>query len=776
MNAFCKENALRPSIRNLHRSWWLTSLTGMVIALIGLAACHVDPNVRKQKYYDSGMRYSAQGKYNEAAIQFSNALKSDKNFAEAHLGLARAYVHVGQYGGAYAELTKAVSLQPSNFSARIELGNLLIAAGNVNGAQEQANSAAALQPDAADLHALLSAIAMRKGQTEQARKELQRAIALDPQRSEFHEDLALIDAKDPANSGSVEDELKRAVSLDSKSVEPRLILAGFYAKAARWADAEKAIRDAIAVDSKSPQAREALAQVFLRQGDQGKAEEVLRAAANDFAKDQKNSSIVADYYERTGQFDKSKSEFAALAGKYPNNLQFQEGYVRSLLQIKDYATAGSVISGLLKKSPSDPHLLALNGIVLLHDGRAEDAVSALQSAAREYPDDTFNLFWLGKAAVAKRDYALGEKSFRRVVDLAPSRIDALEELANIATQRGDMQLLSEVADKTIKGAPRFPLAYVWQANAEINRNETDDAESSLKMAMSIAPQNATPYLMLGELRLHQNKYPEGVTLVEQALQLDPNSIEAMRILVAYDLSQKHPEKALARINAQIAKSPQSGRFYGMLSQLQAQAGNLEAASAAAQKAVQLNSADPLDVLLYAQIATQRGEVANAVAAWQKWSAAHPTDAGALALLGMLEESRGNRSQAELYYKKSLQIRPGQPVAANNLAYMMLQNGGNVDVALSLAQIAQRGMQGSTSAADTLAWAYYHKGAYAFARDLLEDAVKKEPNNPTLQFHLGMVYSELADKNKAALHLKRAIILAPTSSSGRDAKTALEALG
>ena len=38
-----------------------------VIALIAVAAllagCHGDPNVRKQKYLESGERYSAQGKY-----------------------------------------------------------------------------------------------------------------------------------------------------------------------------------------------------------------------------------------------------------------------------------------------------------------------------------------------------------------------------------------------------------------------------------------------------------------------------------------------------------------------------------------------------------------------------------------------------------------------------------------------------------------------------------------------------------------------------------------
>jgi cellulose synthase operon protein C len=107
---------------------------------------------------------------------------------------------------------------------------------------------------------------------------------------------------------------------------------------------------------------------------------------------------------------------------------------------------------------------------------------------------------------------------------------------------------------------------------------------------------------------------------------------------------------------------------------------------------------------------------------------------------------------------------------------MLQNGENADVALTLAQTARRGMPNSPTTADTLAWAYYHKGAYAFARDLLEDALKVNPNSAPMQYHLGMVYSKLADKNSAITHLKKAVSLAPDSPAAKDAKAALQGMG
>jgi Tfp pilus assembly protein PilF len=86
------------------------------------------------------------------------------------------------------------------------------------------------------------------------------------------------------------------------------------------------------------------------------------------------------------------------------------------------------------------------------------------------------------------------------------------------------------------------------------------------------------------------------------------------------------------------------------------------------------------------------------------------------------------------------------------------------------------MPNSPNSADTLAWAYYHKGTFGFARDLLEDAIKANPNSAAMQYHLGMVYAKLGDKSNAAIHLKKAISLASDSPAAKDARAALLGLG
>ena len=117
-----------------------------------------------------------------------------------------------------------------------------------------------------------------------------------------------------------------------------------------------------------------------------------------------------------------------------------------------------------------------------------------------------------------------------------------------------MDLLANVGDNTIMAAPQNPVGYVWHAMAEISHNTLDKAEADLKTAMSAAPQNPQAYLQLGKLRFAEKRFPDGVSLLGQTLQYDPNSIEALHLLISYDLYQKQPDKLLARLKTQIART------------------------------------------------------------------------------------------------------------------------------------------------------------------------------------------------------------------------------
>ena len=58
-------------------------ILGLVLVAGLLVGCARDPNVRKQRYLESGEQYLQQEKYREAAVQFQNAFPSWGRFIVA---------------------------------------------------------------------------------------------------------------------------------------------------------------------------------------------------------------------------------------------------------------------------------------------------------------------------------------------------------------------------------------------------------------------------------------------------------------------------------------------------------------------------------------------------------------------------------------------------------------------------------------------------------------------------------------------------------------------
>ncbi len=96
----------------------------------------------------------------------------------------------------------------------------------------------------------------------------------------------------------------------------------------------------------------------------------------------------------------------------------------------------------------------------------------------------------------------------------------------------------------------------------------------------------------------------------------------------------------------------------------------------------------------------------------------------------------------------------------------------MNVALSLAQNARRALPDLPNTADTLAWAYISIGVYASAIDLLQEAIKTSPGNPTYHYHLGLAYQRNNDRIHAKEQFRRALELNLPRSQADEIRKAL----
>ena len=156
------------------------------------SGCSRDPNVRKQKYFESGQRFFEKTRYREAAIQYSNAIQIDPRFADAHYRLALTYLRLGEANRAYQELQRTIDIQPENYAARVDIANMLIAAKFFKEAQEQLDILTVKQPNNPDVHMALANFKARQGDLPGAMQEMQKAINLDPNRSDAFLNYAIM--------------------------------------------------------------------------------------------------------------------------------------------------------------------------------------------------------------------------------------------------------------------------------------------------------------------------------------------------------------------------------------------------------------------------------------------------------------------------------------------------------------------------------------------------------------------------------------------------------
>src|SRR5271157_3557116 len=218
-------------------------LTLILIATL-FSACSRDPNVRKQKYFQSGQRYYEKGKYREAAIEFVNAVKIDPRYAEAHYQLAETYLKLVQPQGAYQELTRTIELQPENYQARIELADLLILGHDFPHAQEQTDLLLQKRPNDPVVHSTVSSLLAGQGDLSGAMAEIQKAIALDPGGWGLYLELAMLQLK-TNQPDAAEASFKKVIEVHPAATQAHLLLGTFYQSRSRFAEAEQQFHTAI---------------------------------------------------------------------------------------------------------------------------------------------------------------------------------------------------------------------------------------------------------------------------------------------------------------------------------------------------------------------------------------------------------------------------------------------------------------------------------------------------------------------------------------------------
>lgn len=754
--------------------------------LLAVTGCSRDPNARKQKYFDSGEKYFSQGKYREAVIQFSNSVQIDPRFAQGHAQLAQTYLKLGDMQRAYNELSRTLELTPDDYRAHTDLANLLTGTRRPDGtafpeymtqAKPHLDFLKDKQPNNPETHEAWANYYGAQNKLGEAMQEAQQAISLNPNRSESYLLLALLQLR--ANqSDQAEASFKKAIAVDPKSLNAVLALGGFYQSHNRLPEAEQQFKQAIQIDPSNGVPRAALVRLLMQQGKRDEIVAFLQETKRELPNNHQGYTMLGDYYFATGDMDKAMAEYASLHHDHPKDAQVKKNYIQILILKNQLDEAAKLNNEILKGRANDVDGLIFKGELQRLKNDPSGAVESLQSALHNEPDNAVAHYQLGLAYAQERDLSRAESEWRESVRIRPDLADAQRALATLQIGRGDYENALQTAQQMINAQPLSADGFILKGIAELGLHKFTDAQRDDEEARNRAPENPAPYVQLGQVQLAQKHYTEAEQFYRQALDKDPASSDALRGQMTTYVEQKQYDKAIAAAHSQIAKSPNNSNFYDLLgTALFDGKKDYPGAEAALRQAVDLDktNSDALEKLGKVQI--QQGSMDQALALYQQAIKDNPKNAVFYILSGELYDAKQNWDQAKAMYQQALIVSPNNPLAANNLAYVLLEQGGNVDVALNMAQTARRGMPNSPNAADTLGWAYYQKGIYHSAIDQFLEALRLNqqnggPDSATVHYHLGLAYQKVNQNTLAREHLEKAVKLKPEYADARKALSEL----
>jgi tetratricopeptide (TPR) repeat protein len=540
--------------------------------------------------------------------------------------------------------------------------------------------------------------------------------------------------------------------------------------------AEAAFRKTLEIDPNDNQARVALAKLYLAMGNREAGEQELLLATKSDPENRELLHILGTYYSATRGLDDYENLYMDLLRKKPDSRIAKKKLTEIFIMKGQLDKAWAYTNELWKAQPGDTDLSYFYGRLHLAQNEIRRAEEVFSSLTRSAPRFSPAYYFLGVSRLKNSETYQAKLAFAKAKELFPVWLEPRIALARIDLISGAFDVALEESDSILRTQPRNADALNIAGIARLKKGEVAKALDLLRRAKDLVPEDANPRINIGAGYVAQKKYNQALTEFEDALKLDPDRIDALGQIAQVLSLQGNQKGAFDRVEQQLTKTRNKAEVYQLLGQLSVDQRDYEKAIDYLNKAVNSNPdlVSAYFVIASAYVAQKKFD--QAIDQYQKLIPKDPNSIQLHMALGLLYDERQQPEKANEHYRKVLDIKKNFAPAANNLARNYVRHGGNLDVALGLAERAREFDSNDPSIADTLGWIYYKKGAYLKAVGLLKESSEKlKDRNASVLYHLGMAYSKKGDNLLAKESLLKALKLDKNFPEAKEAKLALDAM-
>lgn len=529
----------------------------------------------------------------EALKQARESVRLDPNLPEARrllgtLELASSDQDPAALDRAIEQLSAARRLSPYDTSSAVALARALLARGRPADAARLLDDLPEVrtQPGLIRLAAEARAKAGRLKAAESLYQSLRES---DPNDREAV--AALVDIYEE------QDKIDKALDLladlqkrdpDNAAIAERVTLD--LARGGRFDDAEKRARDLAAKLPENRDIRRLLASVLFERGDVAGGEKILRGLVAVDADDERSRRTLAGELIRERRFSEAKlllDESVKRGADDPKRREARQaamvelGYL-ALLQ-KDYAAA---------KAKLEP--LALAGSAV--NGRA---MRILLGAARE-----------------SEDWAYGGARAEAAAAAEPRNTEWVAAAAEFRWRAGDKTKAAEVLDKL--GASEEPEEALAASDAYSRLKEYTASARIARETAQKNPESSEALFRLASSLERAGDTAESEKAFNQLLEMRPADGQALNYL-GYMWADKnvHLDRAREMLERAVARDPRNGAYQDSLGWVYFRLGKLDLAEKHLKNAADHDPDDPTIHEHLGDLAEKQGNVAKAVAEWEK---------------------------------------------------------------------------------------------------------------------------------------------------------------
>lgn len=678
-----------------------------------------------------------------------------------------------------ATYRKALGFQADLLPAHTALLSLLISQHDLDAASRQWAQMSAALPEHGQTLYFEALLAHLKNDDRRAREVLQLLMPRAPDQAQLQMLAALIELRLNAPR-QAEALLNKVVAAEPKAPGPRIQLAVAQQRAGMPEKAAATLQPLIEGSQQNAEALMTAGRFELDRGDFAAADAYFSKALKLQPDDAELRTAQALAQFRRGHAGSALEELAAIAASDKDGDVADLALISARMRRAEWVQALKAVAQLADKRPASPLPAYLRGYIARQQRDVAGARAAFEQAlakdAAHFPS---------AAGLAALDLADGQPAaalarFEALVKRDPRHVRAMLAAAEVLARQPDQaDAMGRWLDRAIKVDPGDASTQIAAVDLWLRMRDAKRALIAAQAAVAQLPQDADVLDRLGLAQMAGGDLNQAVVTFTKLIGLRPQSALAeMRLAEAYRLASKgslaepHAERAVELATGlqrderdkvvQALRDKQAEPALAVARKLQARLpneafghlleGDIHArlkqwpgAVAAFRKALTKRNPGDAPVRLHFALSSS-GQAKDAEAWAQQWLAEHPADAGFWLHWGDTAVLANDIAQAELRYRRALDLRPESPMALNNLAYLLVKQGK--PGALPLAERAVKAAPNQADVIDTLALALAADKELDKAIEWQRKAVELAPKAGALRLNLARLYLQAGNKPKA----------------------------